>query len=666
MPRMDSPDATYPTMHHSFKWARITKLYPSEDTADIEIVDKNDQSTGETYNQVPLFFHCKPDSELRPNGALDGASSAFEVNDIVIVRFEDGDPLIVGLRDGKRECRLNKLLAMEVDWNVVDIPNTSCKRIFLNQEVPAKFYGLYYNEEGIEKAELLSEVPFLPASWDNSYYFELLFDRWKNFNFAGGRSLDYPVGEKPEDRIPLIGDEWTKDILLFDSEARQGYERLEGYRESAWLRSDVRSVIENFGGYIEGVRFFTWTPYFHFYYPVTLIWIQGVGWLPWDMRSIKRYDSGIKVSSVMDYFPEEKKLVIWSWFLCCGYIYGDVVAFRKAVFDVSWKSWVLNSEESLYEEYWGRCRRDWMWEDDYGRYHWKGPQPDWFSPPMFRQLLYDPFGNKRAVGIERKDPENGVFSPFYTGISHGNSGTIYLGIYDIDQSSEQWLFSKTWTLATPYDESWWNVLDSPCYLSDYGWTYIAPCVKCYHLLRGEGNISSASGIHVYNGDTVFPSPFPSSAPQENFIAYEEREHRLESYYSSSYDNHSCSEGGYECGCSSTKEVCGSIGDLCSQTAPISHDSRLGFPLSQDFSLVYSTPDLDCRVSIRYSLHMLVSEGRDNQNFHLVREGVLNHPNPFRYSFYYVGNQRKTGSLLYQIKEKLESCGAQFSRIVQIV
>ena len=74
---------------------------------------------GHTWSNVPLYYHCEPDSELRDNGAIYGAASAFsagteedtEDGDEVFVqcRCGDGETLnepirVVGFVDGLRLC----------------------------------------------------------------------------------------------------------------------------------------------------------------------------------------------------------------------------------------------------------------------------------------------------------------------------------------------------------------------------------------------------------------------------------------------------------------------------------------------------------------------------------------------------------------------------------
>jgi len=104
MPRLEAEDATYPIMRHDFKWAKILEIDYETDTCNIVIVDKDKAETSETYENVPIFYHCFPNVEKRDNGALEGASSAFARNDFVLVRFEDDSPIVVARLDGLVPC----------------------------------------------------------------------------------------------------------------------------------------------------------------------------------------------------------------------------------------------------------------------------------------------------------------------------------------------------------------------------------------------------------------------------------------------------------------------------------------------------------------------------------------------------------------------------------
>lgn len=88
-----------------FRYAKILSIDPGNDTADIVLVDADeDEIEGATYDDVPLYYHCDPDDIKKPNGAIEGASAAFLSMDIIVVRFEEGVPVVIARRDGLRTC----------------------------------------------------------------------------------------------------------------------------------------------------------------------------------------------------------------------------------------------------------------------------------------------------------------------------------------------------------------------------------------------------------------------------------------------------------------------------------------------------------------------------------------------------------------------------------
>lgn len=80
----------------------ITAVDSVNDTADVTVEGYQDGS------DVPLFYHCEPDSEERSNGAIYGAAAAFMENDEVIVMLEVNNPpvRIVGFVDGIKSCSI--------------------------------------------------------------------------------------------------------------------------------------------------------------------------------------------------------------------------------------------------------------------------------------------------------------------------------------------------------------------------------------------------------------------------------------------------------------------------------------------------------------------------------------------------------------------------------
>lgn len=101
-------------------WGRITAIY-ADDTGDVIIVDKDKKDTAEKHTKVIFFYNCQADMALRSNGAIEGSSSAFQVNDIVYVKFskeDNGDKTdlrIVGRLDGLKTCGLDLVLVIVDD-----------------------------------------------------------------------------------------------------------------------------------------------------------------------------------------------------------------------------------------------------------------------------------------------------------------------------------------------------------------------------------------------------------------------------------------------------------------------------------------------------------------------------------------------------------------------
>jgi hypothetical protein len=65
-------------MEYDYLQGTITALYPEDDTVDLS-------GLCGVLSRVPVFYHCKPDSVARSNGALTGAVGGFKVSDLVVV-----------------------------------------------------------------------------------------------------------------------------------------------------------------------------------------------------------------------------------------------------------------------------------------------------------------------------------------------------------------------------------------------------------------------------------------------------------------------------------------------------------------------------------------------------------------------------------------------------
>jgi hypothetical protein len=83
-----------------YRKGTITAVNADDDTADV------DAFGGKSGKSIPIYYHCEPDSELRDNGAIEGAAAGFSVDDEVIVMCDtEGAPLrIIGFVDGIRPC----------------------------------------------------------------------------------------------------------------------------------------------------------------------------------------------------------------------------------------------------------------------------------------------------------------------------------------------------------------------------------------------------------------------------------------------------------------------------------------------------------------------------------------------------------------------------------
>lgn len=78
----------------------ITEVYPEDDTADVTVEGYQNGT------EIPIFYHCSDDAEERSNGAIEGGSAAFSIDDEVIVMCTvSGVPVrIIGFVDGIRNC----------------------------------------------------------------------------------------------------------------------------------------------------------------------------------------------------------------------------------------------------------------------------------------------------------------------------------------------------------------------------------------------------------------------------------------------------------------------------------------------------------------------------------------------------------------------------------
>ncbi|KJU86690.1 hypothetical protein MBAV_001105 [Candidatus Magnetobacterium bavaricum] len=82
------------------------------------------------HRNIPIYYHCQPDIVIKSNGAIEGASSAFETDDKVILQFSwDQDQrytpwAVVGFKDEKKPCG-DKLFMIVIDDRLMTDPYDS-------------------------------------------------------------------------------------------------------------------------------------------------------------------------------------------------------------------------------------------------------------------------------------------------------------------------------------------------------------------------------------------------------------------------------------------------------------------------------------------------------------------------------------------------------------
>lgn len=113
---------------------------------------------------VPIFYHCEPDSALRDNGALEGASGAFAKDDEVIVQCEILDsttyePLyIMGFVDKPKGCCFSIKIVRD-DGVIIDEDLINSIEVFLDDTESPPILYVYNMRESYEDSgdEALNE-----------------------------------------------------------------------------------------------------------------------------------------------------------------------------------------------------------------------------------------------------------------------------------------------------------------------------------------------------------------------------------------------------------------------------------------------------------------------------------------------------------------------------
>lgn len=86
--------------------ALVSTIDPENDTMQVYMVESRI-----SHDNIPVFYHCKDDVVRRSNGALEGATDAFEIGDEVIVRSVVPSPgcayeplFVIGFTDKPKPC----------------------------------------------------------------------------------------------------------------------------------------------------------------------------------------------------------------------------------------------------------------------------------------------------------------------------------------------------------------------------------------------------------------------------------------------------------------------------------------------------------------------------------------------------------------------------------
>ncbi|WP_218250792.1 hypothetical protein [Candidatus Magnetobacterium casense] len=122
-------------------YCRVIKVDYTNDTCDVVELDDDLNDTCIVHLNVPIYYHCWPDMTLRANGALEGSSSAFEVNDKVVIqsRYDLSSNFVpwavLSFYDKKKPCG-DKLFFVFVDDRLMtgpfDSDSTHLKQIVKN------------------------------------------------------------------------------------------------------------------------------------------------------------------------------------------------------------------------------------------------------------------------------------------------------------------------------------------------------------------------------------------------------------------------------------------------------------------------------------------------------------------------------------------------------
>ncbi|MBF0488064.1 MAG: hypothetical protein HQK98_07865 [Nitrospirae bacterium] len=140
-----------------YLWGRLTAINSNDDTGNVVILDENLSDTAEAYSNIPFYYNCQKNMTERSNGALEGASPAFELNDRVHVRYtlDSGNKKefkIVGFLNDMKACGVNLILLIIDDDEFLTYDDDTDK---------IKYYTYEYT---IKKPLTLSKKPTVTAN----------------------------------------------------------------------------------------------------------------------------------------------------------------------------------------------------------------------------------------------------------------------------------------------------------------------------------------------------------------------------------------------------------------------------------------------------------------------------------------------------------------------
>ena len=164
----------------------ITSVDSENDLADVT-VDGYQNGT-----DIPIYYHCDPESEEQANGSIKGGAAAFGVDDEVIVMCtKDGVPVrIIGFVDGIKSCGFRFKIIWEHDNHVVTDAMT-----FEDDYWHAEDFGWGIPSFNIRSNKGSSTVFFGDEDWWTEYGLEEDWGPWEDYHENGLYAQYDPVSQ---------------------------------------------------------------------------------------------------------------------------------------------------------------------------------------------------------------------------------------------------------------------------------------------------------------------------------------------------------------------------------------------------------------------------------------------------------------------------------------